>query len=155
MAKPKPVPDGFRTVTPHIVIDGAAKALDFYKKAFGAEELYRMPSPDGKKLMHASMKIGDSMIMLCDDFPEYGKARAPKKLGGSPVTIHLYVQDADAAWKRAVDAGAQVGMELQDMFWGDRYGTLTDPFGHEWAIASKNQDLTPEQVSAAAKKAFG
>jgi uncharacterized glyoxalase superfamily protein PhnB len=157
MAKPKPIPDGFHTVTPHIVVDGADKALDFYKKAFGAEVLQRMPAPDGKRLMHATIKIGNSMLMLCDDFPEFsgGKSRSPGKLGASPVTIHLYVPDADAAFQRAVAAGAKVSMPLADMFWGSRYGTITDPFGHEWSIATHQRDLTPEQVAEGAKKAFG
>ena len=154
MAKAKPIPDGIHTVTPHLVIDGASKALEFYKKAFGAEEISRMPAPDGKRIMHAMMKVGDSMVMLCDDFPEYGKARSPNKLGGSPVTIHLYVPDADVAGKRAGDAGAQGGMPLQVRFWGDRYGSVTDPFGHEWSIAAHVQDLTPEQIAEGAKKAF-
>ncbi len=153
--KVNPIPDGFRTITPHLVIDGAVKALDFYKKAFGAEEILRMPSPDGTKLMHAEIQIGDSRIMLADDFPEFsGAPRNPKKLGESSVTIHIYVPDCDAAFKRAVDAGAKVTMPLQDMFWGDRYGSVKDPFGHNWSIATHKADLTPEQIGEAAKKAF-
>ncbi len=156
MPKAKPIPDGFRTITPHLVIDGAVKALDFYKKAFGAEEILRMPSPDGTKLMHAEIKIGDSVLMLADDFPEFsGAPRNPKKLGESSVTIHLFVPDCDAAFKRAVDAGAKVTMPLQDMFWGDRYGSVKDPFGHNWSIATHKEDLTPEQIGKAAKEAFG
>ncbi len=157
MPSPRPIPEGFQTVTPHLVVDGAAKAIDFYKKAFGAEEISRFPAPDGKRLMHAELKIGTSRIMLNDDFPEYcgGQAREPRKLGATPVTIHLYVQDCDALFKRAVDAGAQVKMPLQDMFWGDRYGQVSDPFGHDWSIATHKQDLTPQQMSDAARKAFG
>ena len=156
MPTAKPIPDGFHSLTPHLVVDGAAKAIDFYKKAFGAEEIARVPASDGKRLMHAELRIGNSVIMLVDDFPEYagGKSRSPKKLGATPVTIHLYVQDCDAAFKRAVDAGAQVKMPVQDMFWGDRYGQISDPFGHDWSIATHKQDLTPQQIGEAAKKAF-
>ncbi len=156
MPTAKPIPDGFHSVTPHLVVDGASKAIDFYKKAFGAEEVFRMPAPDGKRLMHAEVKIGNSVIMLADDFPEYtgGKTRNPMKLGATPVTIHLFVQDCDAVFKRAVDAGAQVQMPMQDMFWGDRYGQVGDPFGHTWSIATHKQDLTPQQIGEAAKKAF-
>ena len=148
----KPIPDGFHTLTPHIVVQDAAKAIDFYKGAFGAEELARHRTPDGS-IMHALMKVGDSMLMLNDEFPQMG-AVGPNTIGGSAVTLSLYVQDADKAWKRAVDAGASVKMPIADMFWGDRYGVLTDPFGHVWAIAQHKQDLTPEQIAKAAEAAF-
>ncbi len=156
MAQAKPIPDGFYTVTPHLVVNGAAKAIEFYKRAFGAEQLMAMPAPDGKRLMHAELKIGNSRLMLADDFPEFceGHSRDPKKLGASPVTIHLYVQDCDAAFKRAVDAGATIKMPLQDMFWGDRYGSVSDPFGHDWSIATHKQDLTPQQIAEGMKESF-
>ncbi|WP_296950017.1 VOC family protein [uncultured Massilia sp.] len=139
-----PIPEGFRTVTPHLVCEGAAEALAFYARAFGAVELGRMPGPDGK-IMHAEMRIGDSRIMLADDFPEYG-SRGPKALGGSTVAIHLYVPDADAAWAQALAAGATPVMPLEDAFWGDRYGQVVDPFGHRWSIATHRRDLTMEQI---------
>lgn len=148
----KPVPDGFTTITPHIVVDGAAKAIDFYKKAFGAEELSRMASPDGK-VMHATLRIGTSMIMLNDEFPEWGVV-GPKKHGGTACVLSLYVDDADAAYKRAVDAGAESTMPVAEQFWGDRYGKLKDPFGHEWSVATHVKDLTPEEIAEAGRKAF-
>ncbi len=143
--KANPIPEGFHTVSPHFVVKNATEAIEFYKKAFGAEEICRMPGPDGKSVMHCELKIGDSMVMMCEEFPEMG-ARSPQSIGGSPVTIHLYVEDADAAYKRATDAGAKATMPLQDMFWGDRYGKLTDPYGHQWSIATHVEDVTPEQM---------
>ena len=143
-----PIPSGFHTITPHLVIDGAAEAIEFYKSAFNAEELSRMPfpGPDGKvRLGHAALRIGDSILFLSDTFPGRG---SPGPQGASPVTIHLYVTDADAAFKQAVDAGAKVAMPLADMFWGDRYGQLVDPFGHHWSIAEHLEDLTPDQMRA-------
>jgi PhnB protein len=148
----KPIPDGFHTITPHIVVQGAAKAIDFYKAAFAAEELSRHPTPDGK-IMHALLKIGDTMLMLNDEFPQMG-AKGPKSIGGTPVTLHMYVQDADKSFNRAVQAGATVTMPIADMFWGDRYGIVTDPFGHSWSIATHKQDLTPEQMKKAGEAAF-
>lgn len=143
-------------LVPHLVVDGAAKALEFYAKAFGAEETCRMPSPDGR-LMHAEMTIGDQTIFLCDDFPEYcgGKSRTPTALGGSTVTIHRYVKDCDAAIAKAEKAGATVLMPAEDMFWGDRYGSVTDPFGHTWSFATHIKDMTPEEMAEAGKAAFG
>ena len=149
----KPIPDGFHTITPHLVVKGAAKAIDFYKAAFGAEELGRHASPDGS-IMHALLKIGDSMLMLNDEYPQMG-AKGPQSIGGTPVTLNLYVQDADQSFQRAVKAGAIVKMPIADMFWGDRYGQVTDPFGHAWSIATHKQDLTPAQVEKAAAAAFG
>ena len=148
----KPIPDGFHTLTPHIVVKGAAKAMDFYKKAFGAEELGRHAMPDGS-IMHALMRIGDSMLMLNDEFPQMG-AKGPATIGGTPVTLHIYVQDADKSWQQAVSAGATVTMPLADQFWGDRYGIVTDPFGHHWSIATHKVDLSPDQMMAAAKAAM-
>jgi PhnB protein len=149
MTKPqvKPVPDGMHTVTPHLVCNGAADAITFYKQAFGAVELGRLPGPQGK-LMHAMLRIGDSAVMLADEFPDYGSF-GPKSLKGSPVTIHLYVEDVDATVKRAVAAGAKITMPVDDMFWGDRYGKIEDPFGHHWSVATHIRDVSPEEMQAA------
>ena len=146
-----PIPAGFRTVTPHLVCAGAANAIAFYKKAFDAVELTRLPAPDGK-LIHACIRVGDSMVMLVDEFPEMGSA-GPKALKGTPVTIHLYVNDADAFAKRAEQAGAKILMPVQEMFWGDRYGQLEDPFGHRWSVATHVRDVTPEEIQRAASSA--
>jgi len=143
----KPVPDGMHTVTPHLVCNGAADAITFYKQAFGAVELGRLPGPQGK-LMHAMLRIGDSAVMLVDEFPDYGSF-GPKSLKGSPVTIHLYVEDVDATVKRAVAAGAKITMPVDDMFWGDRYGKIEDPFGHHWSVATHIRDVSPEEMQAA------
>ena len=132
------------SVTPHLICAGASEALEFYKNAFDAVELSRLPGSDGK-LMHASVRIGDSVIMLNDETPEWN-ALGPKALKGSPVTIHLYVEDADAVFDQAVRAGAKVTMPLDDMFWGDRYGKLEDPFGHQWSIGTHVRDVTPEEM---------
>ena len=140
----KTIPEGMHSLTPHLVCDGAAKAIDFYKAAFGAVEAMRLPGPGGK-LMHAMLRIGDSALMLVDEFPEMG-SRGPKALKGSPVTIHLFVPDVDATVAQAVKAGAKLTMPPENMFWGDRYGQLEDPFGHRWSIATHLQDLTPEQI---------
>jgi PhnB protein len=147
------VPKIFRTVTPHLTIEGAAEAIKFYKKAFGAKEISRMKAPDGKRLMHAMIMVGNSVVMLNDAFPEWG-GKGPKALGGSAVAIHLYVEDADKMFKKAVKAGATVAMPLADMFWGDRYGLLIDPFGHRWAIATHKKEMTPAQMAKAAKAAM-
>ncbi len=149
-----PIPAGYHALTAHLVVDGAAEAIEFYKKAFGAEEHCRMPMPsaDGTiKLGHAELQIGDSKLFLADEFPDYGSVGPA---GGSPVTIHLYVTDADAAFARAVEAGATVSMPLADMFWGDRYGKLVDPYGHHWSIAEHLEDLTPEQTQERMAAAF-
>ena len=147
----KPIPDGFHTVTPHLVCAGASDAIAFYKKAFGATEVMRLATPNGK-LMHASIQIGDSFVMLNDEFPEMG-ALGPKSRRGTSVTIHLFVADADAAFARAVKAGATVKMPLADMFWGDRYGLLEDPSGHSWSIATHQRDLTHKEIKEAARTA--
>ena len=125
-------------MSPHLCVDDAAKAIEFYKKAFGAVELGRHAASDGKRLMHASLRINNSLLMLCDDFPEMtgGKSRTPKALGGSPVTIHLQVPDVDAVWKQALAAGAEVEFPLADQVWGDRYGIVRDPFGHSWSLGT-------------------
>jgi len=153
MAKKVPaIPKGYHTVTPSIVVAGAAKALDFYKQAFGAEEIMRFPGPDGT-LMHAEIRIGDSVIMMGDEMPEQG-GRGPKSIGGSPVSFFIYGDNVDAAWKRAVDAGAREIMPLADQFWGDRTGCLEDPFGHKWWLAQHIQDLTPEELQRNAESFF-
>jgi uncharacterized glyoxalase superfamily protein PhnB len=146
----KPIPEGMQTVAPHLICAGAADAIEFYKKAFNAIEITRVPGPQGK-LMHARIQIGDSVVMLMDEFPEWG-ALGPKGLKGSSVTIHLSVEDADATFSRAVSAGAKVRAPLQDMFWGDRYGTLEDPFGHSWSVATHIRDMSPEEIQQAAQK---
>lgn len=145
MAKTQPIPAGMTAVTPHLVVAGAAQAIGFYKKAFGATEEIRLPAPDGK-LMHARIRIGGAAVMLVDEMPQCN-ALGPKSLEGSPVTIHLFVDDVDAVFERAVRAGAAPIMPVQDMFWGDRYGALTDPFGHNWSIATHQRDLSPEEIS--------
>jgi PhnB protein len=152
MAQVKAIPDGMRTVTPHLVCAGAGAAIDFYKKAFNAIEMHRLPGPDGK-LMHGCVKIGDSMVFLVDEMPQWG-ALGPKALKGSPVTIHLQVENVDAFVKRATDAGAKVTMPVADMFWGDRYGQVEDPFGHRWSVATHVRDMTPEQMQEEMKKAM-
>ena len=148
--KVKAIPDGMHSLTPHITCAGAADAMEFYKKAFNAVEMFRMAGPDGK-LMHGCVKIGDSQLMLADDFPQWG-ALDPHALKGSPVTIHLQVEDVDASFAQAIAAGATVTMPVADMFWGDRYGQLKDPFGHRWALATHKVDLTPEQTRDAMMK---
>ena len=147
----KSIPDGMHSVTPHLVCDGAAAAIEFYKKAFGATEVGRMAGPDGR-LMHAQITIGDSAVMLVDENPQFGM-RGPRSLNGTPVTIHLYVADADAFVERAVAAGAKVIMPLADMFWGDRYGVLEDPCGHHWSVATHQRDVSREEMSQAMKNA--
>lgn len=143
----KPVPDGFGTLTPHITVKGAKKAIEFYKKAFGAEEMVIHGMPDGT-VMHASLRIGDSVLMLNDEFPQMG-AKGPQSLGGTPVTLHLFVQDVDKAFDRALQAGAKTVMPVADQFWGDRYGIVTDPFGHQWSIATHKRDVTSEELQKA------
>ena len=144
-----PIPHGMHTITPHLVCKDAAAAIEFYKEAFGAVEVMRLPGPDGK-LMHAMLRIGDSSLMLVDEFPEM-QVRAPQSIGGSSVTIHLAVVDADAAFKRATAAGATARMPVTDMFWGARYGLVQDPSGHLWSMATQVRDLTPEQILEAMK----
>ena len=139
-----------RTVTPHLICGGAVDAIEFYKKAFGAVELSRMPGSDGK-LMHASIRIGDSVVMLNEENPGWG-AFGPKHLKSSPVTIHLYVEDVDAVFQQAVDAGAEVLMPVADCFWGDRYGMLKDPFGHRWSVATHVRDVTQEEMQREMQK---
>jgi uncharacterized glyoxalase superfamily protein PhnB len=146
----RPIPEGSHTVTPHLIVKGASDAIEFYKKAFGATEVLRMPGPGGA-LMHAEVKIGDSVVFLADEAPDWG-AFGPGE--SSPVTIHLYVEDVDKVFAQAVAAGAKAAMPVMDMFWGDRYGKVVDPFGHHWSIATHTQDLTPEQMAEGMKAAF-
>jgi len=146
----KPIPDGMHTVTPHLVCAGAAEAMEFYKKAFKAVELGRMAGPQGK-LLHGAIRIGDSTVMLADEFPDWGSF-GPKSLKGSSVTIHLYVEDVDAFVAHAATAGAKITMPIQDMFWGDRYGKLEDPFGHQWSVSTHVRDVSPEEMQKAMEK---
>lgn len=142
-----PIPEGMHSITPHLVCRGAAQAIDFYARAFGAVEVFRLQGPDGL-LAHAMVRIGDSMLMLVDEFPAMG-ARGPKMVGGSPVTIHLSVADAVATMRQAEAAGATVRMPVTDMFWGALYGVLEDPFGHNWSVATQVRHLTHPQIEAA------
>ena len=145
-------PHGMNVLSPHLVCAGAADAIAFYKAAFGATEMMRLPGPDGK-LMHASIRVNGSSVMLVDENPAYGML-SPRSLKGSPVTIHLIVKDADAVVKQAAEAGATVRMPVQDMFWGDRYGLIEDPFGHLWSVATPQRTMTAEEITAAAKAAM-
>ena len=149
MSKVKAIPDGMHSLTPHLVCRGAAAAIDFYGRAFGAIERFRLPAPNGK-IVHACVQIGDSQLFLVDEMPEHG-AHGPQTLKGTPVTIHLQVEDADAAFARAMRAGAMVTMPLADMFWGDRYGQVVDPFGHHWSIATHLREVSHEEMVAAMK----
>jgi PhnB protein len=148
----KPIPDGYHTVTPYLIIRGAAEALDFYKRALGAVETMRMAGPDGK-VMHAEIKIGDSRVMLADEVPQMG-FRSPAALGGAGASILLYVKDVDAAANQAIAAGVKVLRPIEDQFYGDRSGTFGDPFGHVWTIASRMEDLSPEEINRRAEAMF-
>jgi uncharacterized glyoxalase superfamily protein PhnB len=142
------VPEDFHTITPHLVVRGVAAAIDWYRRAFGAHELLRNPAPDGASIMHAELLLGDSRLFVVDEFP--GMAWSPQSLGGSPITLHLYVEDVDGFVARAVAEGAEVLMPVEDRFWGDRYGMLRDPFGHRWSVASRIEDLSPAELQARA-----
>lgn len=150
MSRVRAIPEGMHSLTPHLICRGAAEALDFYARAFGAVELVRLPGPDGR-LMHATLRIGDANLMLVDEMSEWG-ALGPLALGGTPVTLHLYVDDVDASFQRAVAAGATPKVPPADMFWGDRYGQVIDPYGHRWSIATHVRDVPPEQMLEAARK---
>lgn len=152
----QPIPPGHENLIPHLVCDPCGQAIEFYKKAFGAEEVQRMVEPGGRRIMHAALRIGNNFVFVNDDFPEFanGKSSSPKALGGTPATFHRYVVDCDAAIKRALDAGAKVMMPAADMFWGDRYGIVTDPFGHNWAFATHIKDLAQAEIEAGMKEAF-
>jgi len=144
----KPIPDGYHSVTPTLTISGASNAIEFYKKAFDAKEVYRFPGLDRKSIMHAEIRIGDSAIMLCDEMPEMG-CLSPKSIGGPSGAIYLYVDDADSVFNKAVSIGAQPLMPLMDGFWGDRIGMLVDPFGHRWTVATRKKNMTPDEIKKA------
>ena len=148
----KPIPEGYNTLSVHLAVDDASKAIDYYKQAFGAKERFRMDAPDGK-IGHAELEIGDSLLMLSDPFPQ-SSVRPPKEVGGTSASVGMYVDDVDAVVKQAVDAGATVTMEVDDQFWGDRFGTITDPFGHVWSIATHVEDVSPEDMAERAKEAM-
>jgi len=151
--KTKYIPDGYHTATPYLIVNGGARAIEFYKQAFGATEVMRMPAPGGK-LGHAEIKIGDSKIMLADEFPEMD-ARGPQTIGGTPVSLMLYSEDCDAVTARAVASGAKVLRPVEDHFYGDRSGTILDPFGHKWTIATHKADLSAEELQKRAAALFG
>jgi PhnB protein len=148
----KPIPEGYHTLTPYLTFDNAAEAIDFYKDAFGATERMRMEAPDGK-IGHAELEIGDSILMLSDAFPG-STSRSPSELGGTTAGAFMYVDDVDGIVKRAVEGGATITMEVADQFWGDRFGSITDPFGHSWAIATHVEDIPPEEMAERAKAAM-
>ena len=149
----RPIPEGYHSITPYLVISGAAKAIDWYKQAFGAQQTLRMEDRTTGKIGHAELKIGDSYIMLADEYPDMGY-RSPKTLGGAGISLLLYVKDVDGTVKQAVDAGAKLERPLQDQFYGDRTGTIQDPFGHVWTIATHIEDVSPEEMLERSKKAF-
>ena len=148
----KPIPEGYHTLTPHLVCRNADRAIEFYKQAFGAQEYLRMPGSAGK-ITHAELKIGDSMVFLCDELGEAGSA-SPEASGSRAISLHLYVEDVDSTFNRAIGAGARVEMAVADMFWGDRYGKLTDPFGHQWSIGTHKEDVAPEELARRAQAYF-
>lgn len=147
------IPAGFHTITPHIVVRGAARAIEWYKEALGAEERGRLPVPGGK-LMQVKLRVGDSTVMVADEFPE-ADILSPQTVGGTSIVLHLFTEDVDALWTRAMAAGAQELHPLQDQFWGDRHGQFTDPFGHRWGLAQHVRDVPPEEIARAAAEAFG
>jgi PhnB protein len=148
----KPIPEGYHTLTPYLAVDDAADAIDYYKRAFGAKERLRMGAPDGK-IGHAELELGDSLLMLSDPFPQ-SSCRTPKELHGATASIFMYVKDVDVAFKQAVDAGGTSISEPEDMFWGDRFATLADPFGHVWSLATHVEDVPPEEMAERAKQAM-
>jgi PhnB protein len=153
MADVKPIPDGYPRVTPYLIVDGAVAAIDFYSKVFGATERMRMPSP-GDRIGHAELEIGDSIIMLADEHPEMG-IRGPKAIGGSPVTIHVYVDDVDGVFELAVKEGATATREVENQFYGDRSGQFEDPFGHRWSVATHVEDVPPDEMAKRMTEAMG
>jgi PhnB protein len=149
---PKPIPEGYHTITPYLAVEDAAGAIEFYKRAFGAKERVRMHGPDGK-IGHAELEIGDSLVMLSDPFPQ-STTKPPKELGGSSASVFMYVEDVDAVVQDAIDAGAEIKMPIENMFWGDRFGSVADPFGHTWSIATHVEDVPPEEMEERAKAAM-
>ncbi len=150
--KARPIPEGYHSVTPYLAIDGAAEAIEFYKKAFGAKEIFRMPGPDGR-IGHAEIQIGDSRVMLADENPEMGN-QSPKSIGGSPVGFMVYVEDVDRVFQQALAAGAKVLRPLKDQFYGDRSGNLEDPFGHKWTLGTHIEDVAPDELERRMKEAM-
>jgi len=148
----KPIPEGYHSVSPALAVDGAAEAIEFYKRAFGAKERFVMPGPEGT-IAHAELEIGDSVVMLSDPFP-HSTVRPPKELGGTSVGVFVYVEDVDAVFEQAVNEGATVTMALEDMFWGDRFGSVTDPYGHSWSLATHVEDVPPEEMEERSKQAM-
>ena len=148
----KAIPDGYHTITPGLTVRDGAKAIEFYKRAFGAQQVFRMDRPDGG-LMHAELQIGNSRIMLGEEYPQMG-CQSPESLKGTPVSFYLYVADADAAFAQAIAAGAKAVKPVSDMFWGDRQGEVSDPFGHRWSVATHKEDLTPEQIEQRSQEFF-
>jgi PhnB protein len=153
MANVKPIPDGYPRVTPYLVVDGASAAIDFYSKVLGATERMRMPAP-GDRIGHAELEIGDSIIMLADEHPEMG-IRGPKAIGGTPVTIHVYVDDVDGVFELAVKEGATATSQVENQFYGDRSGQFEDPFGHRWSIATRVEEVPPDEMEKRASEAMG
>ena len=149
----KPIPEGFYTITPMVIVKDVRKAIEFYRKAFGAEELFAMPGPDGKGIMHAELRIGNSIIMMGEENPDC-PSKSAESLGGSPVSFYLYVYHADESFARALAAGAESRMPVEEMFWGDRVGTVQDPFGYSWSLATHTRDLTPEEMQKGAEAFF-
>ncbi len=149
----KPIPDGYSTVTPYLVVRNAGQAIEFYKKALGAEEIFRMPGPDGKSVAHAEVRIGNSMVMLSDENPEWG-TKSPQTLNGTPVSLFIYSENVDAAFQRATQAGCKTVMPPTDMFWGDRFCKLTDPYGHSWQIATHKEDVSPAEMEKRAQEFY-
>lgn len=149
----KRVPEGFHTITPSLTVKGAADAIDFYKKALGAEEIMRMTGPNGL-IGHAELRIGDSVLFITDEMPNMGMCKSPQTLGGTTGSLYLYVDDVDSAFDRAVKAGGKATMPVTDMFWGDRFGSFEDPYGYQWGLSTHVKDMTPEQIDEAAKEFY-
>ncbi len=149
----KPIPEGHHSITPYLVVKDAAQAIEFYKRAFGAQEIARMPGPGGRGVMHAELKIGDSRVMLSDEFPG-ADCRSPQSLSGTTCQLFLYVPDVDSAYQQAISAGATSIMPASDMFWGDRYGKLADPFGHQWGLATHKEDVSPQEMKKRSEAFF-
>ena len=145
-SKVKPIPEGFHSITPYLIVRGAAEAIEFYKRAFGARERFRLPGPDGKGIGHAEIIIGDSIVMLADETPGFPQ-KAPPSIGGTPVNFAFYVEDVDAVFEQAIQAGATVVRPVKDMFYGDRVGCLSDPFGHQWSIMTHQEEVSPEEMA--------
>lgn len=153
MSEVQRIPSGFHTITPTIFVRGAARAMEFYKQAFGAEEISRHTTPDGSKVVHGELKIGDSRLFICDEFPEWG-AQSPETLNGNSSAFYLYVENSDESFNRAVNAGAAIVRPVEETFWGDRVGVISDPYGHKWNFSTHVRDVTPEELTAASEKFF-